>query len=156
MLRQRGIQIQVRDQFAIHHNKRFWIQQRTCIVDRTTRVQDYRLVHIVEVHAKVAAVAKRAPHRVRLVMKIHEDLFDSETGQIFSHITHQRLSQNGQRRLRSIGSQRPKPLAETGREIAHRHDVGEHGAIALRRPARHDGAVYGRRVQGGRNFVLHR
>jgi hypothetical protein len=51
-----------------------------------------------------------------MMVKIHYDLGDAKARQVFGDIADQRLSQNRQRGLCSIGSQRPEPFAVSGRE----------------------------------------
>jgi hypothetical protein len=45
-----------------------------------------------QLHPKTTAITQRAPHRLRPVMQVHNDLIDSVTSEILGDITDERFS----------------------------------------------------------------
>ena len=82
-------------------------------------------MNILQPNAELAAVTQRRAHRLWPVMQVDDYILDALLCEILRHIAHQRLSQDGQRRLSAIGRQRPQPRAETRRENHrfHRRDI---------------------------------
>src|SRR6266550_9380847 len=78
MMGQGSIQIEIGDQFAVNHREGLSVKKGARIIKRTAGAQNHRLVHVLEMHAKIASITERAPDRVGLVMKIHDQVFDSE------------------------------------------------------------------------------
>ena len=112
----RRAQVDVGDQLSVNNHERLSADHFARVIERAAGSQDNRLMNILQPNAELAAVTQRRAHRLWPVMQVDDYILDALLREILRHIAHQRLSQDGQRRLRSIGSQRPKPLAETGRE----------------------------------------
>src|SRR5258707_210183 len=102
MMGQGCIQIEIGDQFAVNNREGLSVKKGARIIKRTAGAENYRLVHVLEMHAKVAAITERALHRFGLVMKIHDHVFDSEARQVFGDVANQWLSQYGQRRFGAV------------------------------------------------------
>ena len=103
----RRAQVDVGNQLSINHHERLGPDHFTRVIQRATGSQNNRLMNIPQANPELAAVTERRAHRIRPMMQVDDYILDPLLREILRHIAHQRLAQNGQRRLRAIGRQRP-------------------------------------------------
>src|SRR5688572_5459905 len=107
------MQIKVSNEFSIDADERVFLKELARVIQSPTRPEDHRLVDIVEVQSKLAAVAQRIAHRLRPMVQVNNGPSDAVLREVFSDIADQRFTQDGQGRLAAICRQRPEPLAVT-------------------------------------------
>ena len=122
---QRAAKIDVGNNLSVNDDKSLVFEKFARVIQRAAGAEDHRLVNIRQPQAKATAIAKRCAHRLWLMMKIDHRFVDALRSQIFSHVTDQRLSQNGQRWFGPVGGQRPEPFAKARSEdhCLHRETI---------------------------------
>src|SRR6185503_138725 len=108
---QRGVQVNISDYLSIDNYECLAIEQGARVADASARAQDFRLLNIMQLDAKLAAVAKRPAHRLRTMMKVDDYLIATVTREVFSNVTDEWLTQNGDGRFGAVFRQGPQPRA---------------------------------------------
>src|SRR4051794_4052578 len=125
-----GVQIDVSDELSINDDERLVLEERARVVERAARAEYHRLFNVMKLHTEATAITERAPHRVRTMMQVHDDLIDTVASEIFSDVSDERLSEDGNRGFGAVFSEWPKACAVAGRKNDCAHRSGSLGGVA--------------------------
>src|SRR6185436_17193059 len=92
--------VDVGDDLSVNDQKRFVVEKMTGIIQRARGTKDLRrLNRVFNVDAIFRAVSQRAFDRIRLMMKIDDNVPKTESRQVFGNVSDQRFSQKWDRWL---------------------------------------------------------
>src|SRR5262249_40432330 len=133
MCLERRVQIDVSNDLSIDHDERLVLEKLARVVERAAGAEYHRLLHVIQFHPDAAAISQHAPHRLRTMMQVHDNLIDTVAGQVFGDISNERFSENWYCGLGAVFSEWPKACAVAGRknDRAHRwYRSGSLGGVA--------------------------
>src|SRR6185369_3252196 len=124
-----GAQIDVGNDLAVDREKGFVVEKLAGVVESPARAENHRFFDVVQLHAKLAAVAQCRADRLWPVMQVDDDVVETVARDVLRDVPDERFAEDWNCGLGAIFSERPKTCAVTGGKNYRAH---WRGAVFIR------------------------
>src|SRR5437867_5313921 len=127
----RRSQIDVGNDLSVDDHERLIVQKLASFIQGAGSAEYIRFfASVLNMYSELLTVAESANHRVRLMVKIYDDVSYSEAADIFGNIADKRLPEKWDGRLCPVYGEGKQPRAEPGSQD-HRFHSQEYALAAL-------------------------